>query len=159
MSEHGNETQTSTQDELVANCIRSVDDYRGQRINKWEAITRISAVIQSSTASTDIKQRTTAGGTYLAMLDEHEWLLAGARSRGYQGLGRFEFPDQEQEEDSSGANQSRNSRSRSSSPSSKRPKIDESLYAWKVQEEIAPTPLSPNLEHTRTMVQNYTTDL
>ena len=30
---------------------------------------------------------------------------------------------------------------------------------WKEQELLAPAPLSQNLEHTRTMVQNYTADL
>jgi hypothetical protein len=41
----------------------------------------------------------------------------------------------------------------------KRHKTDESLYAWKIQERIAPAPLSQNLEQTRSMVQNYTGDL
>jgi len=35
----------------------------------------------------------------------------------------------------------------------------ESLYAWKIQEEIVPTALSANLKCTRSMVQNYTADL
>jgi hypothetical protein len=35
----------------------------------------------------------------------------------------------------------------------------ESLYAWKIQEEIVLTALSVNLECTQSMVQNYTADL
>ena len=54
---------------------------------------------------------------------------------------------------------SKHSLSWSSSPESKQQKFDETLYAWKVQEEIAPITLSLNLECTQTMVQNYTTDL
>ena len=88
MSDYGDNAQTN-QDEHIINCIKSFDDYRGQRIDKWEAITQISAAIQSATASTDIKQRSTARGTYLTMLDEHDRLLAGASSHRYQGLSQI----------------------------------------------------------------------
>src|ERR1700729_1248273 len=65
-------TSMSDQEEHVANCLKAIEDYRGQNISKWEAITQISTTIQSVTASTDNKQRSTAGDTYLAMLDEHD---------------------------------------------------------------------------------------
>jgi len=61
------------------------------------------------------------------------------------------------EEDLNGETQSKRSLSWSRSPESL--KFNDSLYAWKVQEEIAPTTLSVNLERTCTMVQNYTADL
>src|ERR1700685_1380664 len=64
------------------------------------------------------------------------------------------------EEDFNGEDRvSKRSFSPSESPESKRRKFDDSLYAWKIQEEIAPPALSANLERTRTMVQNYTADL
>jgi hypothetical protein len=161
MSEYEDQAQTPTEENHVSECIKAVDDYRGQNISKWEAVSQILSSIRSTTASTDIDQRATAGGTYLAMLDEHDQALINAGSRGLQGLeqNRNENNVQE-EEDVDGEVGSKHSQfSRSCSPSSKRPKFSESLYAWKIQEQIAPTALSPNLEHTRAMVQNYTADL
>ena len=159
MSEHGSQAGSPVPDESVSNCLKAVEDYRSQSISKWEAITQIASAIQSTTVSTDSGQRSTAGDTYLAMLDEHDQLLAKASTRGFQRS----KPDGEQdsvfEEDLNGEARSKRSLSRSGSPESKRPKFDDSLYAWKVQEEIAPTALSANLERTRTMVQNYTADL
>jgi hypothetical protein len=160
MSEHEDQTRPLTEEDHVVDCIKAVDDYRGQNISKWEAVSQISAAIRSATASTDNEQRATAGGTYLAMLDEHDRAIVNASSRGQQGLEPSSDENYEQEEDLDGEVRSKHSRlSRSCSPSSKRHKFSESLYAWKIQEEIAPTPLSPNLERTRTMVQNYTADL
>ena len=160
MSEHEDQVESPSQEEHVSNCIKAINDYRGQNISKWEAITQISSALQSATASTDNEQRATAGGTYLAMLDEHDRTLTGASSRGFQGRDQIEGESNEQEEQElAGENGAKRSKSRSSSPSTKRHKIDESLYAWKIREEFAPTTLSPNLERTRTMVQNYTADL
>src|SRR5882762_3600535 len=94
------------------------------------------SAIQSATASTDDEQRSTAGGTYLAMLNEHDQLLAKASSQGF----RRAEPEDERgstfEEEFNGKTRSKRSPSRSESPESKRRKFNESLYAWKVQEEI-----------------------
>jgi len=158
MSQNESQTGSPAPDGSVTNCLQAVEDYRGQHISKWEAISKIATAIQSATASTDNEQRTTAGDTYLAMLDEHDNLLAGASNRG-----RLEHPQNNEEEgyeeDVNPTAKSKRSLSRSSSPDSKRRKFDETLYAWKVREEIAPITLSPNLERTRAMVQNYTADL
>ena len=80
MSKHGNQTETPNQEGHVANCLKAIEEYRGQSISKWEAISQISAAIQSTTAGTDNEQRSTTGDTYLAMLDEHDRLLAGANA-------------------------------------------------------------------------------
>jgi hypothetical protein len=61
MSENGNQSQTSTQDEHVVDCVRAVEDYRGQQINKWEVIMQISTAIHFATASVNDEQRTTTG--------------------------------------------------------------------------------------------------
>jgi hypothetical protein len=159
MSEHGNQSETPNQEEHVSDCLKAIEDYRGQNISKWEAISQISAAIQSATASTDNEQRSTAGDTYLAMLDEHDRLLTRASSRGHPGTGPYGEETYDQQEEFNGEIGSKRSISRSGSPASKRHKLDESLYAWKAREEIAPTALSANLERTRSMVQNYTADL
>jgi hypothetical protein len=163
MVEHGDQSQTpestSTWNDHVAECTKAVEDYRGKRVGKWAAIAQISTAISSAAASTSSDQRAAAGETYLAMLDEHDRILASAHTRGRQGLGRNDSDDEGLEENSAGENRSRRSLSRSRSPSSKRRKIDESLYAWKLQELLAPAPLPQNLERTRNMVQNYTADL
>jgi hypothetical protein len=122
-------------------------------------ITQISNALQSTTASTDSEQRTTAGGTYLAMLDEHDQMLAGASSRRRQRLNYTAGENEEHQEEFVGEDGNKHSQSQGSSPSSKRHKTNESLYAWKIREEITPTTLSANLERTRSMVQNYTADL
>ena len=80
MSEHESQTEPSTEESHVTECIKAVDDYRGQNISKWEAVTQISATIRSTTASTDNKERETAGETYLAMLDEFDRTLISAGS-------------------------------------------------------------------------------
>jgi hypothetical protein len=72
MSEHGNQSNTPNQEGHVSNCLKAIKDYRKQNISKWEAVTQISSAIQSTTARMDSKQRSTAGDTYLAMLDEHD---------------------------------------------------------------------------------------
>jgi hypothetical protein len=86
MSIHEDQTEPHIEGDHTDDCIKAVDDYRGQSISKWEAVTQISAAIRSATASTDNEQRASAGGTYLTMLDEHDQSLDNARSRGLQGL-------------------------------------------------------------------------
>jgi hypothetical protein len=161
MVEHGDETQasSSTQIDHVVECIKAVSDYRGQRISKWDAIARVSAAISSAAPDTSSGQRTSAGGTYLAMLDEHDRVLAEAHVRGRQGHGRNDNDDGSRGENAAGEDWSQRSLSRSRSPSSKRRKVDESLYALKIHDLVTPAPLSENLERTRAMVQNYTADL
>jgi hypothetical protein len=80
-------------------------------------------------------------------------------SRGQPGTEFYDKGTYDQEEVLDGEIRSKQSKSRSGSPILKWQKIDESLYAWKIREEISPVTLSVNLEHTRTMVQNYTADL
>ena len=159
MSEHGNQTETPNQEGHVADCLKAIEDYKGQSISKWEAITQISTAIRSATASTDNEQRSTAGDTYLAILDEHDRLLTGASARGQSGAEPDDEEVYDRQEEFNGEDGSKRSISRSGSPVSKRRKFDESLYAWKLREQIAPTALSVNLERTRSMVQNYTADL
>ena len=161
MVEHGDQTQSSssTQDIHIAECLKAVEDYRGQRISKWDAVERVTTAIASASASTTREQRAAAGETYLGMLDEHDRALADAHNRGRQRHGRDDSEPSEPEENAARANGSRRSPSRSRSPSTKRRKVNESLYAWKIHELIAPVSLSENLERTRAMVQNYTADL
>ena len=163
MVEHGDLSQTqassSVQTNHVAECVKAIADYRGKRISKWGAVAQISGAISTATASTNEEQRATAGETYLAMLDEHNRILTSPHARGRRGTDRYDSDDGEPDEDPTGENRGRRSLSRSASPSSKRHKIDETLYAWKEQELLAPIPLSQNLERTCTMVQNYTADL
>jgi hypothetical protein len=103
----------------------------------------------------DDGQQASAGGTYLAMLDEHDKLFAQASNRGqHRGIG-----EEQHEEYTDGEAGSKHSCSSSNSPEPKHQKFSESLYAWKVREEITPITLSANLERTRSMVQNYTADL
>src|SRR5882762_8559881 len=99
MSEHEDRDESPSQYEHISSCIKAIDDYRGQNISKWEAITQISNALQSTTASTDSEQRTTAGGTYLAMLDEHDQMLAGAGSRGRQRLNYTAGENEEHQEE------------------------------------------------------------
>jgi hypothetical protein len=163
MVEYADQSQTqassSTQHDHIAECIKAIADYRGKRVSKWAAIAQISTALSSAAATTNSDQRATAGETYLAMLDEHDRILASAHTRGRQGLRQSDSDEEEPEENPAGEDRARRSLSRSRSPSSKRHKVDETLYAWKVQELLAPAPLSQNLEHTRSMVQNYTADL
>jgi hypothetical protein len=163
MVEHADQSPTqessSAQNDHVAECVKAVGDYRGTRISKWTAVAQISGAISSAAAGTNSDQRAAAGETYLSMLDEHDRMVASAHTRGRQGLGQSVSENEEPDENPSGENPARRSLSRSRSPSSKRRKFDESLYAWKVQELLAPAPLSQNLESTRYMVQNYTADL
>jgi hypothetical protein len=72
MSDHGTQTETPIQQGHVTNCLKAIENYREQNISKWEAVTQISTAIQSATANMDNEQRSTAGDTYLAMLDEHD---------------------------------------------------------------------------------------
>lgn len=81
----------------------------------------------------------------IAMLDEHDNLLARASNRGQRGGDQYE-------DSACGEAKSKHLRSRSGSPESKRHKVDETLYTWKVCEEISPLALSVNLEQTRAMV-------
>jgi hypothetical protein len=162
---HADETQTSTstpgpaQADHVADCLRAVEDYRGHRLSKWSAIALISTAISAAAAGTTSEQRTAAGEHYLVMLDEHDRVLADAHTRGRQGPRPVDDANYGADEDAAGEDRSRRSLSRSCSPHSKRPKTDETLYAWKIQERIAPPALPQNLEQTRSMVQNYTADL
>ena len=140
----------SAEGNLTADCIKAVNDYRGENISKWKAVSQISAAIRSATASTDSEQRSSAGSTYLAMLDEHDRSLVDASTRGGQRVEQRTDESNEQEDFFNEEIGSKHTQlSRSGSPTSKRHKFTESLYAWKIQEEISPTTLSPNLERTR----------
>jgi hypothetical protein len=109
MSKYENQAETHTDKDHVSECIKAVDNYRGQNISKWESITQILSSIRSATASTDIDQQATAGGTYLAMLDEHDQTLINASSRGRQGLEQNSNENNEQEEDADGEVRSKHS--------------------------------------------------
>ncbi|KIM75261.1 hypothetical protein PILCRDRAFT_92227 [Piloderma croceum F 1598] len=45
MSEDEDQTGPPTEEEHIVNCIKAVDNYRGQHISKWEAVTQISGAI------------------------------------------------------------------------------------------------------------------
>jgi hypothetical protein len=79
MSDHEDQTEPrSTEGDLTVDCVKAVDEYRGENISKWEAVSQISASIQSATASTDIGQSASTGETYLTMLNEHDQSLVDA---------------------------------------------------------------------------------
>ena len=80
MTEHEIQTETPNQERHIANCLKAIKNYRGKNISKWEAITQISTAIQSATASMDNEQRSTAGDTYIAMLNKHDQLLTSTNS-------------------------------------------------------------------------------
>src|ERR1700720_2378746 len=84
MSQDGDQVATSSPDEPSSQCIKAVEDYRGRNITKWKAIAQISSALESATASTNSKQRSTMGETYLAMLDEHDRGLARASTWGFR---------------------------------------------------------------------------
>ena len=86
MSQHGDHGTTPNQEEFTTQCIKAIEDYRGQSITRWETITTISDALLSATASTNSGQRSTARGTYLGMLDEHDRLVTRAQTRGLQRL-------------------------------------------------------------------------
>src|SRR6202011_2791120 len=96
---------------------------------------------------------------YLAMLNEHDQLLAGANTWGQSGVEPFDDEAEDCQEEFVGETRSKRTLSRSSSPGPKHRKFDESRYTWKLREQIVPTALSANLECTHSMVQNYTADL
>jgi len=86
MSEHEDQVETPTQEKHIIDCIKPLMII-GPNINKWEVVTQISVASGQprATASTDNEQRANTRGTYLAILDEHDWMLTNASSCGYQG--------------------------------------------------------------------------
>ena len=78
MSQNGSRTGSPAPDVSINNCLQTVEDYRSQTLTKWEAITQIASTIQASSTGTNVEQRSAAGATYLAMLNEHDELLAKA---------------------------------------------------------------------------------
>jgi hypothetical protein len=97
MSEHEDQVGSPTQEEHVVSCIKAIYNYREHNISKWEAVAQISTALWSPTASVNNDQRATAGETYLAMLDEHDQMLADASSHGHQGLDQVDSENSEQE--------------------------------------------------------------
>ena len=99
MSDHEDQTEPhSTKGDLTVDCVKAIDNYRGENISKWEAVSQISATIQSATASMDIGQRASAGETYLAMFNEHDQSLVDARTQGYQRAEQCTNESTEQED-------------------------------------------------------------
>ena len=119
MSQHGSRSRSPVLDESVVNCLKAVKDYRGRNISKWDAITQITSAITSVTASMDNAQRSTAGATYLAMLDKHDHTLARASARGHQGGEDVNEQNEEPEEIFNREAKSKHSHSQSGSPESK----------------------------------------
>ena len=89
MVEHADQTQafSSTQVDHVMECLEVVEDYRGQRISKWDTIAQVSTAILSAAASMNSEQHSAAGKMFLAMLNKHDWTLANAHICRQQGLG------------------------------------------------------------------------
>ena len=121
MVEHVDQTQSSssTQDSHNVECLKAVEDYRGQQISKWDAVAQVTTAITSATVSMTSEQRAAAGGTYLAMLDEHDQALANAHNHGRQGRDRDDSEPSEHRENTARANGFERSPSRSRSPSLK----------------------------------------
>ena len=98
MVEHGDLSQTqvssSAQTDHVAECVKAIADYRGNRISKWAAIAQISTAISSATTMNK-EQQATAGGTYLTMLDEHDRIVASTHARGRREANRYDNDDGE----------------------------------------------------------------
>ena len=159
MFHHRSWTGSPTPDERIGYCLQAFENYQSKSIMKWEANAQIASTIQVSSASTNGKQRSAAGITYLAMLDKHDQLLTKASTWGWQGGEPATDRNIEPAEDVDGEIGDQRSPSPDESPKQKQCKVDKTLYAWKVQEEIVPTTLSTNIECTWSMVQNYTTDL
>jgi len=105
--------------EDIANCLKAIEDNRGQHISKWEAISKITSAIQSITASMDDEQRLTARSTYLAMLDEHNRLLTQASLRGQPGHVEPVIREEQYEEVINSEAGVKHSHSRSDSPNHK----------------------------------------
>ena len=89
MVEQADQTQasSSTQVDHVAECLEVVEDYKGQRISKWDAFAQVSTAISSAAVSMNSEQHSAAGGMFLAMLNKHDWTLANAHICRQQGLG------------------------------------------------------------------------
>src|ERR1700736_2306220 len=114
MSEDGNPTETPNQEGLVADCLKTIEDYRGKNISKWEAVSQIFSAVRSTTASADSQQRSAAGDTYLAMLDGHDRLLAGANTWGQSGIEPFDEEAEDRQEEFVGETRSKRTLSQSS---------------------------------------------
>jgi len=75
MSHNESRNESPFPKEGVTDCLKAIQDYRGQQISKWEAVLQIANAIKSVTTSMDGGQWASAGGTYLTMLNEHDKLL------------------------------------------------------------------------------------
>ena len=104
MVENAHQTQASSsshssQVDHVAECIKAVDDYRGQQISKWNTVVQITVAISSAIAGMNSMQHAATGGTYLVMLDEHDQVLTNAHVHGRQGPHRNDDDNGEHRED------------------------------------------------------------
>lgn len=150
--------------DITAACLEAIEHFEAGSISKWEAI---SQVFQARFGVCFLDFRTASKSRRKLSRDApkpyHENQLARAQARG-QTL------QQSQPElcgrgsgSNSGSEDEHHKRSRNHSfddeSPSKKPRFDESLYAWRIADEINPVSLSPTLEQTLQMVRNHTADI
>jgi hypothetical protein len=152
--------------DITAACLEAIEQFEAGSISKWEAISQVFQALEadSESAISTPEQRARAGESYLEMLENHENQLAKAQARG-QALQHQNQSKPSRRGSGSVSDGENEHHKRSRSPSfddespTKKPRFNESLYAWRIADEINPVSLSPTLEHTLQMVRNHTADI
>ena len=144
-------------------CMEIVQDYEKGAYSKVLAIKNIIEAFTKSDAYQNISpdETDTAVETYLAMLDQHSSSRTIAATQGTHISFTHDLSDKEEEYDNrssfSGSKRGR-AESQGTKKSSKKRTPDESLYAWKTEDDDEAV-LTPSQELTRKMVLNQTIDI
>ncbi|KAF8956682.1 hypothetical protein BDZ97DRAFT_1925220 [Flammula alnicola] len=158
---------------IASACSQLVEGYRTGHSEKIDTLVEIQKILSNHAAGKEnqtelVKQ---ALGSYLDMLDNHDSVREAALDQTTtQPIGPDEHvpnPDDNRAERVPGSHESEadgSKRSRSpdseAGPDNPNPKrrIDPGQFSWVIREELEPSPLSPELRKTQSMLENFARD-
>jgi hypothetical protein len=144
--------------ETTAKCVEITERFRAGTISKVSAILELQQTIPHRVEATYLE----ALGAYMRVLDNFESIrervVPGEDARGHEAGGEPGGDADNEGEGAAGSNKRPRSRSGGSDEGFVKRKIDPSVFAWTVRDEIDPPTLSPILLQTQAILENFSRD-
>ena len=142
-------SNSGTYQNVLVKCNNLIEEYRKGEISKATAYVEIQSKL-SKALGDDRERSDTAFGSFIATIESHDSEMGGATKRG----GIFDAGRRSPSPALSDADE----RQSDAEPVSKKPKVDESAYAWIAERKNKRTKLSDNLTKSLKLIDTYSID-
>ena len=143
---------TSPDTDVTKECVEITERFRAGTITKVSAILALQQTIPQETKTTYLE----ALGAYLRVLDNFEHIRE--RTSCIEGLREPSGNADNEEENIAGSTKRQRSQSIGSDDGSTKQKIDPSTFAWVICDTVDPPALSPSLQQTQAVLENFSHD-